>query len=144
MSLSVTAWSCAVVVAQCSVLRRNCSAHQVLVVVLFPCDSSSCTHDCWRHGARNGSRNLMWVSRRVFSSGLKAWKQLCRVFEPVFRRDFSGSSRHHCRPREQTVRCQKFDGYQVPERQRTSSWRCCKVTCATESPLANLACSQEA
>ena len=27
----------------------------------------------------------------------------------------------------------KFNGYQVTERQKTSSWQCCKGTCATES-----------
>ena len=39
-------------------------------------------------------RRVPLVVRRVFSSGLEAWKQLCRVFEPGFRRDFSGCSRH--------------------------------------------------
>ena len=79
-------------------------------------------------------RRVSLVVRRVFSSGLEAWKQLCRVFEPVFRRDFSGCSRPHCRQREQTVRCGKISGYQVSKRQKTPSWQCCKSYLCNEEP----------
>ena len=89
-------------------------------------------------------RRVSLVVRRVFSSGLEAWKQLCRVFELWVRLDVSGCSRPHCRQREQTVRCGKISGCQVSERQKTSSWQCCKSTCATESSLTNQTCSQDA
>ena len=49
----------------------------------------------------------------------------------------------HCRQREQTVRCGQFNSEQVTG-QKTSSWRCCKGTCVTESSLTNQTCSQEA
>ena len=41
-------------------------------------------------------RRVSLAVRRVFSFGFEAWKQLCREFEPGFRRDFSGCSRPHC------------------------------------------------
>ena len=41
-SMELSSCCCSVQCEKC----KNCSAHQVLVVVLFPCDSSSCTRDC--------------------------------------------------------------------------------------------------
>ena len=82
VSLSVTAWSCAV---QC-VLCRNCSAHQVLVVFIFPCDSSSCTRCVLdlRHGARNGSRKPhVFISSHVAELVFVHGSAIACVGEPL-------------------------------------------------------------
>ena len=47
VSLLITAWSCAVVVAQCSVYCAGIAQHiRCFLFFLFPCDSSSCPQDC--------------------------------------------------------------------------------------------------
>ena len=78
-------------------------------------------------------RRVSLAVRRVFCFGFER-----------FRRDSSGCFKPHWRRRGQTVRRGKFDDYQVTERQKTSSWQCCKGTCAAESSLTNQTCSQEA
>ena len=54
-------------------------------------------------------RRVSLVERRVFSSGVEAWKHSCaECLSSGFRRDSSGCSSLHCRPQEQTVRCGKI------------------------------------
>ena len=59
---------------QCE-LCRNCSSHQVLVVILFPCESSSCTQDCvfptsdtaCKHGSRKPHVSIFFSQNLFFS-----------------------------------------------------------------------------
>ena len=90
-------------------------------------------------------RRVSLAVRRVFSFGFEAWKQLCREFEPwVSCSRFQWMLQAPLPSTRQTVRCGKFNGYQVTERQKTSSLQCCKGTCATESLLTKQTYSQDA
>ena len=71
-------------------------------------------------------RRVSLMVRRVFSSGLEPLKQLCTVFEPWV------SSRFQCPCPIAVNENRQFgagksaaiSGYQVSERQKTSSWQC--------------------